>query len=76
MWLSPWTAVLYQLTKKLFLVYNPQVTNRVHNSPPSKPIFAIWIQPAASPLPYLFKIRFNKILPSKQTVKLVFRLEY
>jgi hypothetical protein len=73
-YVTPWTAVLYQLTKKFFLVHNPQVTNRVHNSPPSKPIFAIWIQPAASPLPCLSKIHFNKILPSKQKVSLAFRL--
>ena len=58
MWLSPWTAVLYQLTKKFF-VYNPEVTNRVHNSPPSKPIFAIWIEPAANPQPCLLKTHFN-----------------
>lgn len=49
---------------------------RVHKSPTSKPIFAIWMQPAASPLPYLFKIHFNKILPSKWKVPLAFRLEY
>lgn len=64
------------MTKKFSLVYNPQVTNRVHKSQPSKPTFANWIQPAASPLPYSFTIHFNKILPSKQKVPLAFMLEY